>query len=39
MFPPQAIEATVNLSVQQIYNEYKWKFKFLDEIIDTFTDA
>lgn len=39
MFPPQSIEATVNLSVQQIYNEYKWKFKFVDEIIDTFVDT
>jgi len=38
MFPPQTIEATVNLSVQQIYNEYKWMWLLTDEEISTFTD-
>lgn len=38
MFPPQSIEATVNLSVQQIYNEYKWSWLLEDEEISTFTD-
>ena len=38
MFPPQSLEATVNISVQQIYNEYKWSWLFTDEDISAFTD-
>jgi len=38
MFPPESLQATINLSVQQIYNEYKWSWLFVDEEINTFTD-
>lgn len=39
IFPPQSIEATVNLSVQQIINEYKWSWLLEDETVDTFTNV
>ncbi len=36
MFPPESLETTTNVAVQQIYNEYKWSWKVLDETVDTF---
>jgi len=38
MFPPQSLEATINISIQQIYNEYKWSWLLEDEDITEFTD-
>lgn len=31
MFPPEALETTINISIQQIYNEYKWSWLVEDE--------
>lgn len=39
VFPPEALEATVNLSIQQIYNEYKWSWLLTEDTLSTFNDA
>lgn len=38
VFPPEAIQATINVCVQQIYNEYKWSWQLVDEDVTTFTE-
>lgn len=37
MFPPESLEATVNISVQQIYNEYRWTWLLEDETLTSLT--
>lgn len=37
MFPSESKETTVNVSVQQIYNEYKWMWLLEDEALNNFT--
>jgi len=36
MFPPESLETTINIAIQQIYNEYRWWWLITDETINEF---